>query len=82
MSNFLYGKFLSRFILELQQIGVFVILNGVMKLLLVEEDEEKVAHFISKGLEEEGYTIDVAYDGKRGLELLKSRHYDCYCLIS
>jgi DNA-binding response OmpR family regulator len=50
-----------------------------MKLLLV-EDEEKVAHFISKGLEEEGYTIDVAYDGKRGLELLKESTYDLLLL--
>jgi DNA-binding response OmpR family regulator len=45
-----------------------------MKLLLV-EDEEKVAQFISKGLEEEGYTMDVAHDGKKGLELLKEFTY-------
>ncbi|MGB4223874.1 MAG: response regulator, partial [Syntrophorhabdus sp.] len=50
-----------------------------MKLLLV-EDEEKVAHFISKGLEEEGYTIDIAYDGRRGLELLKESTYDLLLL--
>ena len=45
-----------------------------MKMLLV-EDEEKVAHFISKGLEEEGYAIDVAYDGRKGLDLLKEFTY-------
>lgn len=50
-----------------------------MKLLLV-EDEEKVAHFISKGLEEEGYTMDVAYDGKKGLNLLKEFTYDLVLL--
>jgi DNA-binding response OmpR family regulator len=50
-----------------------------MKFLLV-EDEEKVAHFISKGLEEEGYAIDVAYDGRRGLELLKEFTYDLLLL--
>jgi len=58
---------------------IFVILNKIMKFLLV-EDEEKVAHFISKGLEEEGYTIDVAYDGRRGLELLKEFTYDLLLL--
>jgi len=50
-----------------------------MKLLIV-EDEEKVAHFISKGLEEEGYGIDVAHDGKRGLALLKENTYDLVLL--
>jgi DNA-binding response OmpR family regulator len=50
-----------------------------MKLLIV-EDEEKVAHFISKGLEEEGYGIDVAYDGKKGLDLLKEFTYDLVLL--
>jgi DNA-binding response OmpR family regulator len=50
-----------------------------MKMLLV-EDEEKVAHFISKGLEEEGYAIDVAYDGRKGLDLLKEFTYDLVLL--
>lgn len=50
-----------------------------MKFLLV-EDEEKVAHFISRGLEEEGYTIDIAHDGRRGLELLKESTYDLLLL--
>ena len=39
-----------------------------MKILLV-EDEKKVASFIKKGLEEEYYTVDLAYDGKEGLEI-------------
>lgn len=50
-----------------------------MKLLIV-EDEEKVAHFISRGLEEEGYTIDVAHDGRKGLDLLKEFTYDLVLL--
>lgn len=37
--------------------------------LLVVEDEEKVARFIKKGLEEEGYAVDTARDGKTGLEM-------------
>jgi len=37
-----------------------------MRILLV-EDENKVASFIKKGLEEEGYAVDRAPDGKKGL---------------
>jgi heavy metal response regulator len=37
-----------------------------MRLLLV-EDEKKVSSFIEKGLEEEGYAVDLASDGETGL---------------
>jgi DNA-binding response OmpR family regulator len=37
-----------------------------MRLLLV-EDEKKVSGFIKKGLEEEGYAVDLASDGESGL---------------
>lgn len=42
---------------------------GVVLLmrLLVVEDEKKVASFIKKGLEEEGYAVDLAADGETGL---------------
>jgi DNA-binding response OmpR family regulator len=63
----------------LHHINVFCYTKIVMKMLLV-EDEEKVAHFISKGLEEEGYAIDVAYDGRKGLDLLKEFTYDLVLL--
>ncbi len=46
-----------------------------MKILLI-EDEKKVASFIKKGLEEEYYTVDVAYDGKEGLRLAFGEDYD------
>jgi DNA-binding response OmpR family regulator len=50
-----------------------------MRVLIV-EDEEKVANFLSKGLEEEGYSTDVAYDGKRGLDLIHESTYDIVLL--
>ncbi|HAX17160.1 MAG TPA: DNA-binding response regulator [Actinobacteria bacterium] len=50
-----------------------------MNILLV-EDEEKVANFISSGLEEEGYNVEVAYDGRKGLELLNEHIYDIVLL--
>ena len=37
--------------------------------LLVVEDEKKVASFIKQGLQEEGYAVDVALDGEKGLEM-------------
>ncbi len=50
-----------------------------MKILLV-EDESKVAHFISRGLEEEGYTVDIAPDGKTGLQNINETTYDIILL--
>ena len=50
-----------------------------MHLLLI-EDETKVASFISKGLEEEGYTVQVAYNGADGLARLKRETYDIVLL--
>ena len=43
-----------------------------MKILIV-EDEIGIANFLQQGLEEEGYTVFVANDGKRGLELALSQ---------
>ena len=48
--------------------------------LLVVEDEKKVARFVKKGLEEEGYAVDVAGDGKTGLDLALDRVHDLIIL--
>jgi DNA-binding response OmpR family regulator len=48
--------------------------------VLIIEDETKVVDFVSKGLDEEGYTVAAAYNGKQGLDLLKSRTYDLVLL--
>jgi DNA-binding response OmpR family regulator len=50
-----------------------------MKILIV-EDEVKVANFISNGLKEEGYPVDVAYDGRKGLALVRENRYDMILL--
>ncbi|TGD79516.1 response regulator [Hymenobacter wooponensis] len=50
-----------------------------MKLLLV-EDEPKVASFVKKGFENEGYEIEVAYDGRVGLSLAQKQPYDLVIL--
>ncbi len=47
---------------------------------LVIEDERKVAGFIKRGLEQEGYTVDLAADGLEGEEFALSRSYDMIIL--
>ncbi len=48
--------------------------------LLVVEDEKKVARFIKKGLEEEGYAVDVAPDGEEGLGMALDGVHDLIIL--
>lgn len=48
--------------------------------LLVIEDEKKVASFIKKGLEEEYYAVDVAYDGEQALYMTEVNEYDLIVL--
>ncbi len=48
--------------------------------ILVVEDEKKVASFIKKGLEEEHYAVDIAYDGEEGLALAEINEYDLILL--
>ncbi len=50
-----------------------------MRILLV-EDEKKVASFVKKGLEEEYYSVDVAFDGKNGLHLALTGEHDLIIL--
>jgi heavy metal response regulator len=44
--------------------------------ILVIEDEKKVAALIKKGLGEDGYEADLAYDGEKGADLARLRAYD------
>lgn len=44
--------------------------------ILVVEDEKKVASFIKRGLEEESFSVDMAYDGEEGLYMAESNPYD------
>ena len=48
--------------------------------ILVIEDEKKVASFIKKGLEEEHYAVDTAYDGETGLYMADVNEYDLIVL--
>lgn len=47
-----------------------------MKNVLVIEDEQNVAAFIKKGLNEAGYHVFIAYDGDTGLDLIEQKQID------
>jgi DNA-binding response OmpR family regulator len=50
-----------------------------MKILII-EDEEKIANSLKKGLQQENYVVDVAYDGGEGYDLASSEKYDLIIL--
>jgi heavy metal response regulator len=48
--------------------------------VLVVEDEEKLAGIVARGLKAEGFAVDIAADGRRGLEMATSYAYDMIIL--
>lgn len=48
--------------------------------ILVAEDEKKMAGFIRKALEEQGYVVDLAADGDRAYQLATGQSYDVIVL--
>ena len=39
--------------------------------ILVVDDEESIVEFIKMGLEDEGFTVDIAFDGNEAVSLAK-----------
>lgn len=52
---------------------------GYMRILIV-EDEHKIAGALQRGLQQEHYAVDVAYDGKEGLGMALTEPYDLVIL--
>jgi heavy metal response regulator len=50
-----------------------------MRILLV-EDEKKIAHFIERGLQEEHYAVDIAYEAESALFMANTNPYDLIIL--
>lgn len=50
-----------------------------MRILLV-EDEHKIANATKKGLEQEAFAVDVAFDGEYGYDLASTEDYDLIIL--
>src|SRR5512143_3028532 len=53
--------------------------SSSMRILVI-EDEKKVARFVKKGLEEEGYAVDLAFDGEEGLAMVLDQVHDLIIL--
>lgn len=51
-----------------------------MKHILIVEDEEGIVQFLKQGLEEEGYKVASATNGKAGLELFQNTKFDLVLL--
>ena len=51
----------------------------VVKVLIV-EDEKKIASFLRKGLESQGFVVDVSHHGDEGFTLATTRPYDAAIL--
>ena len=48
--------------------------------VLVVEDEQRIADFIRKGLSEQGYAVDIAYDGDEALHWVDVAEFDVIVL--
>src|SRR5688572_7450233 len=48
--------------------------------VLVVEDEHKIANAVKRGLEQESFAVDVAYDADEGVSLATSEDYDLVIL--
>src|ERR1039458_2752522 len=48
--------------------------------ILVVEDEHKIAGAVKRGLEQESYAVDIAYDGDEGLSSALTDEYDVIVL--
>jgi len=44
--------------------------------LLVIEDDVKIASFVKRGFEQDGYLVDLAVDGEQGLHMCLTKKYD------
>ncbi len=50
-----------------------------MRILII-EDEHRLSNVVKKGLEEEGFAVDQAFDGEEGLYLAEAESYDLIIL--
>ncbi|MBR4171427.1 MAG: response regulator, partial [Kiritimatiellae bacterium] len=56
------------------------LLRGLEMRILVIEDDGKICEVVSKGLSQEGHTVDCATTGSEGLSLWGANQYDAVVL--
>jgi DNA-binding response OmpR family regulator len=55
-------------------------MSGDKKRILIVEDEKPLAHALELKLEHEGYTVELAQNGKQCLDLIDSKDFDIVLL--
>ena len=55
--------------------------NPIVKLLIV-DDEKMICEEFRETLEQEGYEVDCAFNGKEGLQKIQAQHYNLVFLDS
>lgn len=60
-------------------LNVYLVTIESMKILII-EDDLKISSFIQKGLQEEGFLVDMASDGADGFYLANQCHYDLFII--
>ncbi len=61
-------------------VNLLVWKRGKALRILVIEDERRLTHYIKKGLEENDFSVDCAYDGEEGLFMARNNEYDLIVL--
>jgi PleD family two-component response regulator len=64
------NNLVCQFISASSSSAIFIDYEGallIMRVLIV-EDERKISAYVKRGLEEQGYAVDVAYTGREALE--------------
>lgn len=59
---------------------IFVSMNQAKTRILLVEDEPKVASFIKRGMEENAFTLEIAYDGFVGFNMFRAQEFDAIIL--
>jgi DNA-binding response OmpR family regulator len=52
----------------------------LFRSVLVVEDERKIANYVKRGIEEQGYAVDLAFTGNEALDWVKTVTYDLILL--
>lgn len=74
------AKKVDRIILSIFSYSSVLLYNMLLMRILIVEDEYRIANSIQKGLKQEGYAVDVCYNGAEGYDLASTEDYDLIIL--
>ncbi|KKQ26381.1 MAG: Two component transcriptional regulator, winged helix family [Candidatus Woesebacteria bacterium GW2011_GWA1_37_8] len=62
------------------ELVIQVLIDQVIMRILIVEDDHKIAQSIKKGLEQEGYAVDITFDGEDAYDFLTTESYELVVL--